>query len=245
MRFVCEEYTHPGGRENNQDYVAHRTASEWGCFVVADGLGGHPKGEVASRLIVQSLVDQAPRFAEAIHHNPEQGISALIQSAHQKMCAALKAECGLVDAHTTFVMAWITPEFVITAHVGDSRLYRVTPKGILWRTSDHTEVQALFDAGEISEKDMLTHPWQNQLLKTVHTFDVPDPDIYIHPPLAQEERLVLCSDGFWTKMPPEDWVAFILAEDLPHRMTQWIARTIADDPGADNITLQVVQVAYR
>lgn len=240
MKFIFEAFTHQGGREKNEDSLGQQIGSDWGCFIVADGLGGHPLGEVASHELTHAILHLATRFADRIANDPEGGIMALLSGAHEDMCQKIKAEHGLVDAHTTLALAWLTPDFCLTAHVGDSRIYRVAPNSILWRTADHTAVQVLFDSGFITETDMLKHPKQNRLDRTVSTTRSFEPDVIIHPPLAPEERLVLCTDGFWTKLLPDDFVRFIYAPDLEKQLPLWVEKILKDDPMSDNVTVQIV-----
>lgn len=241
MHLSCNAFTYPAGRPKNEDFCAHLIEKEWGCFIVADGLGGHPKGEVASKEFCQAVIAKAPEHAESIAHDPERAIEHLLNEAHQKMRETITAAHGLVDAHTTFVLAWVTDNFVLTANVGDSRIYRLSRDAILWRTADHTLVQTLFDEGKISEEDMLTHPLQNRLLRTVSVLSLAKPDIQRHAPLAAAERLLLCTDGFWTKMIPKDMLELIYSKTLEADITDWANRTVAADPKSDNITLEVIQ----
>jgi serine/threonine protein phosphatase PrpC len=234
------ETSHQGGRKDNQDYFAHKQESDWSCFVVADGLGGHPKGEVISRYFCENVMDLVQDYASTLPLDPIDEMEKLIQSAHRKMSDKIIQEYGLLSCHTTFVLLWIDKEKAITAHIGDSRFYRVDENAIIWRTPDHTMVQKLFEEGKITEADFANHPEQNRLLRTVNLFEVPKPDIFVHSPLEEKEIMALCTDGFWTHMKAQEWLLLAKAKDKRANIVEKIDRIVREVPQADNITVQVI-----
>ncbi len=241
MRLSIFETTHQGSRKNNQDYFAHKFSKTWGCFVVADGLGGHPKGELISSTFCECLLKEVDNFASKFILDPINQMEELILKAHQVMCAEIIHQFGVIDCHTTFAFLWIDDKNLITAHVGDSRIYRMDSHNIIWRTPDHTMVQKIFEAGEITEEAFATHPLQNRLTRTVNLFEAPSPDIFVHSPLENDELIVLCTDGFWTHLVAGDWRSLFYAEDKGKRaqeLVDKIAREHAVD--ADNITVQLI-----
>lgn len=240
MQVHIIETTHQGGRKNNQDYFAHKQESDWYCFVVADGLGGHPKGEVISRYFCESLMNEVAEFANRLPIDPIEEMEKLVQTAHRKMCDRIIQECGLQDCHTTFVLLWLNQANAITAHIGDSRFYRVDENAIIWRTPDHTMVQKRFEAGEITETDFSNHPEQNQLLRTVNLYEVPKPDIFVHSPLEEKEIMVLCTDGFWTHVSLEEWLLFVKTKDKRAQVLEKVEQISRENPQADNITVQLI-----
>ena len=234
------EFTHHGGRKSNQDYFVHQIDQDWAFFLVADGLGGHAKGEEASRCFSECVKFYAPEYADKIRQNPEVGMENLIHRAAAKMRQDLHDTFGDLDAHTTFVMAWLNENHLISAHVGDSRLYRITPEVILWRTPDHSVVQGMFEEGFITEEEMGQHPMQNHLLNTVGTRYEPIPEVILHPPLAKDETLILCSDGFWENVASKELVRLANSATITEDIQQIARRTVEHNPWADNITVQVV-----
>lgn len=241
MPLSCYAFTHPAGRLKNEDYSSHLIENTWSCFIVADGLGGHTKGEIASQFFCEAVLEKAPDYAEAIKASPESGIVSFLEAAHQQMRHQISDKFGLIDTHTTFVLAWLTADFMVTAHVGDSRIYWLSPKEILWRSADHTLVQTLFEEGALTEEEMLSHPLQNRLLRSVSVLSLSEPEIVKHPPLAPEQRLLLCTDGFWTQILPTDLVPMIYSDDLAEQLPVWITQILSEDVTADNVTLQVIQ----
>lgn len=236
------EQTHVGARHNNQDFYAHQIGDNWACFVLADGLGGHNYGEVASKAFCECVVYFAKEFANQLLIEPTSAIEALILKAHEKMRADVFQEYGVINSHTTFVLAWLTPDKIITAHIGDSRVYRIDDQSVIWRTPDHTLVQQLFEEGRIKEEDFENHPLQNRLLKTVNLFEVPRAEIYVHPPLKSNEILLLCSDGFWTHLSTSEFIDIAKTDDFKEIINDLFQKILKSHPkDADNITVQVVR----
>ncbi len=229
-----------GKRSYNQDDFAHVITDQFACFVVADGLGGHQHGEIASKGLCEALIKEAPNCSAEIYRSQLKGLQSFLRQSYEQMRQAILAEYGPIDTHTTFVLAWLDDSQLLTAHVGDSRLYRINKEQVLWRTADHTQVQTLFMQGKVKENDMGKHPLQNQLSRTVNLQDPPDIEIEAHPPLLSSETLILCTDGFWADTPLNEMVKLANSPDYP-LVFQAHIRELAQHPFADNITAQVIK----
>ncbi|MFI4938320.1 MAG: PP2C family protein-serine/threonine phosphatase [Candidatus Berkiellales bacterium] len=238
------ETTNQGKRQKNEDYYAHVIRKNWVCFVVADGLGGHAFGEVASRAIVEALITKADEYSELLSHSkPLEAMASYIRESGRMMRDTILQQCGRVDAETTVALLWLNPNHMITAHVGDSRVYRLNREGMLWRTPDHSMVQELFEEGKITEEDFGKHPLQNRLLKAVNIFETPAADLYLHPPLNKDETILLCTDGFWEYLTQKDLITLANSADVQQFVTEKIKVILAENPKtADNITLQVIRL---
>lgn len=229
-----------GKRDHNQDYFAHVISDQFACFVVADGLGGHQRGEIASKALCEALIKEASDFAANIYRSKLDGLQPFLRQAYEQMRQSILSEYGPIDTHTTFVLAWLDDSQLLTAHVGDSRLYRINKEEVMWRTPDHTQVQNLFMQGKVREDDMGKHQLQNQLSRTVNLQNRPDIDLFAHAPLSRAETLVLCTDGFWTDTPLKEMVR--LANVINYRQEfQVRISELAQHPFADNITVQVIK----
>jgi len=229
-----------GKREYNQDHFLHSINDNFCCFVVADGLGGHQHGELASKMLCEALMAEARVYAAMIKEDPQQGMQTYLHQSHQTMCQRILQEYGDIDTHTTVALLWLNDSQLITAHVGDSRIYRINQETVLWRTPDHTMVQWLFEDEKITDDEMGRHPAQNQLNRTVNIHEALDADVFIHPPLEQHETIVLCTDGFWTDTPLAKMVEMANRQDYELAFKERIA-FLAQNPFADNITVQVVK----
>lgn len=234
------ETTHIGARDSNQDYYTHVCDSDWACFIVADGLGGHEGGDIASKFFCEAVIALAPEYSEDILQSPVAGLEALLHEAHEDFIERLQAEHGAMDAQTTLAMAWLDEQHLISAHVGDSRIYRINSSQVTWRTPDHTVVQKYFEEGKINKDEMNDHPLQNRLLRSINRHEPIEADIFVHPPLQTHETLLLCTDGFWTHLSEEAMVELVHSNSIKTKLPPLIQQ-IASEPDSDNITVQIVQ----
>lgn len=234
------ETTHIGQRDYQQDATAHWQNPEAACFVVADGLGGQERGDVASTYFCRALSKAAIKHAASIRAKRERGLQAYLLEAHEMMRQQVLAEFGSIDTQTTFALVWLDETQMLSAHVGDSRIYCVDGTALLWRSRDHTRVQSLFEHGKISEDDMGQHPEQNLLLRTVNLRETPRIDIVSHPPLKAHETLLLCTDGFWSDTPLAELIRLANSQHLQQDLQAHIQK-LTQKPHADNITIQVIK----
>lgn len=241
IKLVYFEENDIGKRDYNQDFFAHTISEEFSCFVVADGLGGHAHGEIASKMLCEALIHEAKAHSNDILTHSLQGMQAYLEKSYELMKLRILQEHGSIDTHTTVALVWLDDSQMITAHVGDSRVYRLNSEMVLWRTPDHTAVQTLFEEGELTDDEMGKHPLQNQLLRTINLREQPDFEIFIHPPLKQAETIVLCTDGFWTDTPLTTMVQLANRKDYEMAFRERIA-FLAQNPFADNITVQIVKM---
>ncbi|MBS0290642.1 MAG: serine/threonine-protein phosphatase [Proteobacteria bacterium] len=241
MKIQFNEETRVGARDNNQDAFAHFITEDWCLFIVADGLGGHQRGEIASNAFCQTIVDLVPQFAKHILQNQESMMS-LILNAAKLMRQQVLLQYPNVDSQTTMALVWLDARKVLTAHVGDSRIYRMDPHEI-WRTPDHTPVQELFEKGLIGEDDFASHPMQNRLLKTINLYEDPQVDLFVQSPLQINETMLLCTDGFWNALTKKEIHSLASTQDLKTSLIQMIQNIEKNYPwSADNITVQALRL---
>lgn len=243
MKIQFYEATNQGARESNQDYFSHVITEDWCCFVLADGLGGHFRGDIASKAYCEALCTQALHHAEKIVKTHAQGIDELMLDAWKIMCHDIHAQYGKVDSHTTITIAWLDDNQFISAHVGDSRVYRLNANEIIFRTPDHTPVQELYEKHLITEDDFAGHPLQNRLLRTVNLYDAPLADIFVQDPLEKGETVILCSDGLWNFLMKDQIGQLGITENVPKTCKMLMDGIVEKHPNsADNITVQVVRL---
>ncbi len=237
MNFQITQLTHIGARDSNQDYSDYIIEPKWACFMVADGLGGHDSGEIASKYFIEATKSLCPQFSSTIASNPTQGIKELLTEASARFRHSVAIEFGNIDTKTTLTLCWVNEHHVITAQIGDSRLYRITNNQITWRTADHTVGQQHFEQGVITEEEISDHPLQNRLLRSINTSDLPHPDICLHPPLRANETLLLCTDGFWSETKRDDIEALTKSPNLTEAFQLSILDIAQTVPRSDNITV--------
>ncbi|WP_432627738.1 PP2C family protein-serine/threonine phosphatase [Brotaphodocola sp.] len=183
----------PGNRENNEDSIGMYQDENRYCFILADGLGGHGKGEVASRLAVDSVIEKF-----ALGREEENFIDGAFARAQDAIIEKQGEDRLYMDMKTTLVVLDIEDEQIQWGHIGDSRLYFFENKKIVERTLDHSVPQMLVAIGQIKEKEIRHHPDRNRLLRVLGT----EMDEMKHQkseeiPRQKNQAFLLCSDGFW------------------------------------------------
>src|SRR5262245_34668120 len=249
MRLRVGAGTHPGRvRDMNED--AYMLRADEGLFVVCDGMGGAPAGEVASRIAVEAIVrelsttgtnsaepgrgergylPQTNRPADVVRRSNE----VIYDQARKNPCQA--------GMGTTLVGAWIRQPVVSIAHVGDSRAYLWHDQQLEPLTRDHSLGEAHIAAGRLEELRRLSVEDQHALLRVLGR----EPDVKVdlkEVPLQPGDYVLLCSDGL-TRMVPE----FVLASAFdelrePQQICDSLIAAANSHGGADNITVVVVEV---
>lgn len=187
--------TNQGGRSVNEDSIGVTECGDLACFVVADGLGGHDKGEVASRLAVQA-------FDEVFSAPEGKALTELLSDAFLRAQEDILREQRRVGAapqmKTTAVALAIQNGKAVWGHIGDSRLYVFVKHRVKERTLDHSVPQMLALSREIRERDIRNHPDRNRLLRVLgDAGDPPRFELSEPQSLDQIQAFLLCSDGFW------------------------------------------------
>jgi len=231
-------------REVNEDaFLADQPV-----FVVADGMGGHEGGDVASAIVVEEFGALAGQ-----EYDPQDGAAAIV--ATLRTCQRRIAEVGAQQsdqprprrwyAGTTAVLALLVRDYDgphwLVANVGDSRAYRVGPDGLERVSVDHSLVQELIDAGRITEEDAATHPERHVVTRALGGPDLSEPDFF-RVPLAAADRMLLCSDGV-TGMIDDAAIEGILRETAdPREAAEELVAAAVSAGGEDNATAVVVDV---
>ncbi len=237
LRFDTARLSHPGERAYNEDAADYRD----GCWVVADGLGGHSGGEVASRVAVEALLATWDPTAPLDHATLTNAITAATAAIHQRQAA----EPGLSGMRTTLVVLATDGERALWAHIGDSRLYLLRGGRVWVQTEDHSVPQALVRAKELAPAEVRHHPDRNRLLRVVGDDKPLRPELPAAPVALQAgDAFLLCSDGFWEGVTEGEMeVALAKARDA----ADWLARMTLglrrkDQPGQDNYTALAILV---
>ncbi len=194
MKFLTAVLSKPGGREENQDNCDHLLSDQAGCWVLADGLGGHRGGSLASRVAVEKMCLSFSTF-------PEISSAALklhLQAAQNSILEQQEENPRFFSMRTTAVILVSDFQSVQWAHIGDSRLYHFRSGRIIFQTKDHSVPQAMANAGDISPEDIRFHEDRNRLLRTLGNEEDFRPEIREAPfPLRDGDAFLLCTDGFW------------------------------------------------
>jgi serine/threonine protein phosphatase PrpC len=231
-------------RPENED--AHVAESELGIFCVADGMGGHAAGEVASRLAVEAFSREMERLADA--SAPDGPLEAKLRraatAANRAILDAARADPATEGMGTTLTAVALTPERDAFAgiHIGDSRAYLFREGTLRQLTTDHTWVQQQVDAGALTPLQARHHPFASVLTRALGLSDDPEFETF-GGDLRPGDMLLLCSDGL-TGMVEDDELAFILAgESSLDARVQALIDAANRNGGFDNITVILIQAA--
>ncbi|MBQ6530024.1 MAG: serine/threonine-protein phosphatase [Clostridia bacterium] len=191
--------TNRGGRENNEDFICSVEVSGIWCFVLCDGLGGHECGEVASRLVAETICAEFEKKPELSQKAAEE----YIEAATNALITERTIKPGLFDMSTTVTLLLTNGERAVWAHVGDSRVYFITGGEISLITDDHSMAFMEFQGGLISYDEIRTSPNQNRLTHCIGGISS-SADISEEIPLKSGDAFLLCSDGFWEYVRESD-----------------------------------------
>lgn len=206
-----------GDREENEDYGDFIRSPAGAAAIVCDGLGGHEFGEWASEAFATATLAERDALLAGDYSSKEaarQVFEAVFNSGTAGLRKTVSSRDASADPQTTAVLAVVRKDMLATAHIGDSRAYRLGPDGVAWRSRDHSLVQMLLDEGEVTEEEMGTHPDQGKLFKSIGMEREDKPSVNVLEPLRPGEALLLCSDGFWEHLEQEELASLASVSDL-------------------------------
>ena len=218
-------------------------------FVVADGMGGHAAGEVASEIAVRSIgeaiQDAAPQDPQAPPSEGRLGSSeslmAAIQTANDRIRQAIQKNQHQAGMGTTVVSVWIIGDRAYIGHVGDSRAYLIRAGTISQLTSDHTLVNEQVQRGILTQVEAEHHPSRNILTRAVGSQRELAVDI-TEKTLISGDRLLLCSDGLYTMVSDEEILATISqSSGNPEKACEGLIHHANRQGGEDNITVILLE----
>lgn len=193
-------------RDHNEDSIAFtflENDKKNLIAVVADGMGGHNAGEVASKMACDLLLDYCLKNWK--QHTPETLLQKAFMNAHQKIVEAGNSNPEQKGMGTTATSVIIQQDVCYIGHIGDSRAYLLRNGTLMQLSKDHTLVNQMFESGEITEKERDHHPMKNVLLQALGTTPTIQPQIPSDGWAIQEgDRLFLCSDGVYDALNVED-----------------------------------------
>lgn len=226
-------------RKLNEDYCGYCENEDYSIYIMADGMGGHSAGEIASRLAVEKTLEY---IKSNIYR--EEDFKQLMQEAigysNNEIYNLSKKQDCLNGMGTTITACLITKNIAIVAHVGDSTCYLVNNEGITKITKDHSLVQQLIDEGSITENQALHHPNKNIITRAVGTGKNIEVDTY-EVQLDKSDIIILCTDGLTNEVTKEEIYDIITNND--NEDFNIICRRLVDlakvRGGRDNISVLV------
>jgi PPM family protein phosphatase len=218
MRFETDWMSKPGGRDHNEDRCAMVSLENGNCWALADGLGGHGGGEIASGIAVEAILDE---FRGDPQCSPE-AILVLLESANRQLRERQTQDARLAQMRTTAVV--LTSDFCSACwgHIGDSRLYLFRNGCVALQTHDHSVPQSLADMGKIAAEEIRFHPDRNRMLRALGDGAEPRPSIECSAkPLSAGDAFLICSDGFWEYVTEIEMAADYACSRKPR---EWLER---------------------
>lgn len=233
-------YTSPGGRDHNEDAVGEREFSSGHLFLLADGLGGHQRGEMASACVVETM-EHAPEPQEG--QEVSQWLAQRINASNQALLSL--RESTRWGMKSTLVALYLGEKEACWAHVGDSRLYYLHRDRLESVTSDHSVAYMKYRNGEITRGQIGRDEDQSSLLRALGNPDRNQPDLgQTREPLQEGDGFLLCSDGAWEYLYDGEVLADFLKTETARDWGELLLLRVMDrvQPGNDNLSLITVRI---
>lgn len=237
-------------RQNNEDSIDLWEAGQFVLAVVADGMGGAAAGEEASKIAIETMRE---RLTDDYHKAPDdyaeddeeylmERLVDVVKTANLNIRERADQFPELKGMGTTMTLAFARHSDLSIAHVGDSRAYQVDGHdgSIHQLTADHSFVQALVDAGHITDEEAENHPMRNVLYRALGQDHDVDVDAYTDLRLGVGDRLVLCSDGLTLHVKPHEIADTVMAHRKPADATEKLLALANSRGGKDNISVIVI-----
>lgn len=236
MKFSVFQLSRQGGRATNEDRMGYAYTRDACLFVLADGMGGHPQGEVAAQIAVQTVAAQFQRQAQPRLRDCAGFLADALLQAHRQILAHAR-ESGLADTpRTTLVAVVLQDGCARWVHCGDSRLYMVRKGTLLVRTRDHSYRELHSASGSAMPVN------RNVLFSCLGSPTQPMFDVSNPMPLQRRDRILLCSDGLWDVLDEATIVRELarqrVAGAVPALVDQALLRA---GSSSDNVTALALQ----
>jgi protein phosphatase len=230
------------------DVGRRRTANEDSAaagdrlLVVADGMGGHAHGELASALTVAAMLELDERLPQDLSQVDLLGeLASAVDEASERLAEHARKEPDTQGMGTTVVALVFDGSRLALAHVGDSRIYRCRAGELHQLTRDHTMVQQLVDEGQITPEEALVHPRRSVLMRALSTEHPVEADLEVLEPQVGD-RYLLCSDGVTAVLPDKAIEDLMAAPTGPEVVVEQLITLANQGGGPDNITCIVADV---
>ena len=243
MRFSIYQDSKKGGRRVNQDRMGYLYTRDSLMMMVADGMGGHARGEVAAQLTMQTVAAIYQRMAKPLLTDPARFLEEAVQASHHEL-HRYRAEQGLPEAPRTTIVICVVQRGVATwAHVGDSRLYLIRNGSIVDRTLDHSRVHHLVSAGLIRPEDAKDHPERNRIFNCLGAFVAPSVEVSHPTALHGGDIVLLCSDGLWGNLSDRSIVDAFVGRTVMRAVPE-IVDLALEQGGADTDNCTALAMAW-
>jgi protein phosphatase len=218
-------------REINEDTFGYHD----NLFVVADGMGGHQAGEVASAIAVETILKAD------LNGEPKTALRNTLIAAEQAILKKAAQDQELNGMGTTVAVLYLEAERAYVTHIGDSRVYYLSGNNLRQLTHDHSLVYELVKSGEITAEEAKNHPQRNILTRALGSNDTLEIDI-IEIEVVEGDKFLLCSDGLTNSIPETLIKELISSEEDPEIIVDRMIASANELGGSDNITVVLVEI---
>lgn len=223
-------------RSHNEDSVYAEVTEKGVIAIVADGMGGHQAGEVASQMATELIKK------ELLDRDLRKDIADVVKEAYINTNTEIynyaKENKKVMGMGTTAVLAMVLKSKLIIANVGDSRAYEIKGKKITQITKDHSYVQSLIDSGMITKEQAMKHPKKNYITRAMGTDESIKVDVFVKDYIGQ--TVLLCSDGLCGLMTDKEILDIVLKSENIEDAKQALVDSANEKGGTDNITVAII-----
>ena len=233
MKFSVFQISRKGGREKNEDRMGYSYTRDAVLFLLADGMSGHPEGEMAAQIALQTLSTLFQRDAKPSLPSVQGFLATGVMAAHHQIIRYASEQALMDTPRTTLVAGLIQDGELHWAHCGDSRLYVVRDGGLLSRTRDHSYIEAQASAGASTEGVN-----RNVLFTCLGSTVRPMFDVAGPLKLREGDKLLLCSDGLWGSVEDDEIVSMLADVPVADAVPALVERALAiAGERSDNVTV--------
>ncbi len=226
-------------RAKNEDYCVSTQIEGFTVLLLADGMGGANSGEVASTMAIEAVLESLDPALMKNLSLPEipRTLTRIIDKANKLLFDLSNQDPVYSGMGTTLEVCLTKDDTAYIAHIGDSRVYKITAAGEFTRlTKDHSLVEFMIDSGELTREEAVNHPRKNIITRALGTDSTIEPDIISHP-LSEGDVILVCSDGLTNMVSEEDISAIIMSEKTLSDCAQKLIDMANDAGGTDNISV--------
>jgi serine/threonine protein phosphatase PrpC len=240
MRFSVYQVSRKGGREKNEDRMGYCYTRDSGLFALADGMGGHPEGEVASQLALQTLAAMFQRDSKPTLPDPMRFLNEAIIAGHHQLLRYATQKALIDTPRTTVVACLLQGNAAYWAHCGDSRLYMVRGDKLIARTRDHSYSELQETMAQVVPMGEKFN--RNVLFTCLGSPGKPVVDT-VGPLLLQSgDRLLLCSDGLWSSVTDAEITAQLARNAISDAVPELVEQALRNGGAkSDNVSVLAVE----
>src|SRR6478672_8159654 len=240
MRFSVYQVSRKGGREKNEDRMGYCYTRDAGLFALADGMGGHPEGEVASQLALQTLAAMFQRDCKPTLPDPLRFLHEAIVAGHHQLLRYATQKALIDTPRTTIVACLMQGNAAYWAHCGDSRLYMVRGEKLIARTRDHSYSELQQTMSQVVPMGDRFN--RNVLFTCLGSPGKPVVDVVGPLVMQTGDRILLCSDGLWGTVSDAVIADQLASKSISDAVPELVEQALRNGgPKSDNVTILAVE----